>query len=459
MTEISFKSYIKALICTSVFVILGIFVLNFFINNFLLSELIFCFNFFIITNGNKFFIGLFSHYKRTLFRYKILFTLLLLTVCVIGSFVLYALMKNVDISLFSKIIFYSSSAITFFIIMDIVKKLFDSKEKNNDSKTNLSANADITKDESDMPDIYHVLLDTHPGFATKKYCDENFRKELEKRGFHIYENYRSNYNITNLSVATLFNLDYIENLIGEVKEAYLPRDVLFHYKNNLVFKLLRDFGYDFNISIPVVFSNIFNNMFVGKNDVFFKTHFVSKIFDFVFFSSLFSLFADFEFPRFKKDVLIPFETFCNITNLKEQKHKFSFLHVLAPHIPYYTDENGVFIKKEDRFNIEESFFAYQKFINKKTLALLDEIKSTMKENSIIILHSDHCLGTMSFRYNILMAIYYPNKDDYSIIPPNGTLVNLYRCIFNKYFNCNYELLKDRFCYSNIIDFTLVEEKQ
>ena len=77
----------------------------------------------------------------------------------------------------------------------------------------------------------------------------------------------------------------------------------------------------------------------------------------------------------------------------------------------------------------------------------------MKKNSIIILHSDHgFVRTKEFAHNILLAIYTPDKQKLEYNQDETSLVNLYRLIFNKYFNKNLPLLKSEFYINNNTDF-------
>ena len=63
------------------------------------------------------------------------------------------------------------------------------------------------------PNIYHVLLDAHSSnYALKKYYNfdnNNFYQELERKGFSIIEPSFSNYPATQMSVASMLNLEYL----------------------------------------------------------------------------------------------------------------------------------------------------------------------------------------------------------------------------------------------------------
>jgi len=54
---------------------------------------------------------------------------------------------------------------------------------------------------------------------------------------------------------------------------------------------------------------------------------------------------------------------------------------------------------------------------------------------------------MKKRLSILFAIHLPNGDK-KIFPDTTTSANIYRIIFNNYFETNYEILDDRYFWSS-----------
>ncbi|GBF23414.1 hypothetical protein tpqmel_0818 [Candidatus Gastranaerophilus sp. (ex Termes propinquus)] len=116
------------------------------------------------------------------------------------------------------------------------------------------------------------------------------------------------------------------------------------------------------------------------------------------------------------------------------------MHLLAPHIPFVFGENGEIVSEKNHYN-NNFYLPYLKFVHKEVVKLIDFIKTNMKENSVIIIHGDH--GYM-LRYNTLMSVYLPDKDKCSrdFLPEDSTAVNFFRCLLNKLFGCNYELLEN-----------------
>ena len=117
----------------------------------------------------------------------------------------------------------------------------------------------------------------------------------------------------------------------------------------------------------------------------------------------------------------------------------------------------------------EGYVNQLKFINKKTMELVDKILEDNKD-SIIVIQADHGPGgefdwnnptsdDLKLRHSILNAYHVSNKTQellYDDISP----VNSFRIILNSYFNDNYELLEDRNFFtkggpksSNFIDVT------
>ncbi|MBS4759863.1 MAG: sulfatase-like hydrolase/transferase [Clostridium sp.] len=341
---------------------------------------------------------------------------------------IFALFENINLSGLSKVLFYISLFLNVFVLADIVQKL---------SYTNVKV--DIEKNVFDkekmkvLPDVYHIILDSHAGFFHKKYSDENFKNALLKRGFCLYENFQSNYNTTSISLPSMLNMEYIENLVKPENGRYLPDMTYPYYANNRVFSIFKKLGYKFNIFIDAYFySMLFKhnvNMYISGR--------VNSLLRVLSFSSLTGIFCK-KLQNLDDALHHPIKNFqASGINLDEEP-SFSYMHILAPHWPYLCDENGKLLPKKQQQDLQH-FLSYTKYVDKQVINLIDSILANKKKNSLIILHSDH--GPLDT--HILMAMYLPEGDKDDFINTNTTLVNLYRCIFNKYFDTSYEFLEDR----------------
>lgn len=150
-----------------------------------------------------FIIAVFSRYKRNKLSYRLVYSLLYIIGCIFLSSSLCFILKEHNLILINKILFYGPSIITFFIFFDIIGKQNITKQaikKQYYEFKNINTN-------NPKPDIYHILLDSHEGFSDKNYCDEEFKIALKDRGFYIYENFKSNYPTTSFSIPSMFNMN------------------------------------------------------------------------------------------------------------------------------------------------------------------------------------------------------------------------------------------------------------
>ena len=405
----------------------GIFGLNTFIHNIYISELVFCINFFLLLYSNIFFIQLFSTYKRSLLQYQLLYTGLLMSACIIISGLSVLIFKLLSPSAVTKIIFCISAFISFFVLLDIIKKLTDFYgNKNIINKTNCS----FTNIPEDLPDIYHIITDANTGFDRVEYCDNYFKDELLKRGFHICTKAKSNYNYTFCSVPSVLNMDYIENITGSA----LPSEALKYYGENKVFNYLKNAGYKINTVTFNLYKHLLNN----------KHKFKPVLLKALSFNSIVYILQCFLGCTYVSNNFKELSgTLSKFVNDKSPQPKYFFGHLMAPHYPYLYNEDGSKIPPQHSRNLQY-YFTYLKYTNKKLLNTIDELKKNMRPNSIILIHGDHSVSAEKEedKFKILLAIYGNNKYTKSL-PDNCSLVNLFRILFNNILNTNFPLLENK----------------
>jgi hypothetical protein len=145
--------------------------------------------------------------------------------------------------------------------------------------------------------------------------------------------------------------------------------------------------------------------------------------------------------------------------------KFVFAHILLPHPPFVfasdgseldpgysyslNDENG-YPGTDDQYR--ELYVGQTQFLNSQLEPVIDAILSNSKTPPIIILQADHGPGMLAVsgsasrtclreRFSPFSAYYLPGVDPEKI-PDDITPVNLYRIIFNEYFDANLPLLQN-----------------
>lgn len=443
--EIAPKFYFGAIFLVQIMTIIGVSSLSFLLKDWHLASLLFTFNFFSLLYANFVFLSILSPYKRSLKRVRSIFCLSYLSLCFLISFIVVAIKSFFPVLLVNKVITYFTVFVSFFVFLDMGNKL-KSYYLKSEKMINLE-NIDISQ-----PDIYHIVSDTHTGFARPYMCDDYFKQELEKRGFSIYLNVKSNYNYTNWSIPSMLNMDYIQNLLGENKDdVYHKNDSLAFYENNKFFSLLEERGYKLFRSVCHYYSHYFEKNNILDLDVILY----NPIFEMMRFSSIYKVIKKRYkleknlYTNFSVDLIFGvLEKFEKLCKLKINRPKYCYTHFLAPHYPYLFDEYGNLLDKKDYFN-DDYYFSYLKYVNKRMLATIDIILENMKPNSIIIIQGDHSTKhTEVYRNNTLFCVKFPPQYNPKCIKQNASLVNAFRGFSNEVFKTNYSYLEDKFYFCN-----------
>ncbi len=428
--EISVLDYIFSLLVSGIVVTLGVLGLNFFIGDIYVAEIIFCIVYFLLVYANYIFISQCSQYKRSLIKYQLTFFVLFIISCVILSVMVIFVTKLIPAQTISKIIFYTTAFITFFVIIDIVKRLIELYTHSEPQVIDFQSN------NTDLPDIYHIIADSHTGFDREGLSDEAFKAALKERGFEIYEKAKSNYNYTACSVPSMMNMEYIKDLADIKENVFAPTKTLKYYGNNAVSNILTQLGYH----LRRVTFNSYKDLLNNKND---KREFILlKIFLNLSILYIFKELPDLSLKNANlKEIQLELK---NFVREKINGPKYFMGHLLAPHFPYVCREDGTPNKLANIKNVKY-YFPYLKYIDKQLIKSIDDIKSNMKENSIIIIHGDHSIASHNDdRFKILLAIYFPKHYNPKCISNECTLVNLFRRLFNEIFKTDYPILEDKF---------------
>jgi len=169
-------------------------------------------------------------------------------------------------------------------------------------------------------------------------------------------------------------------------------------------------------------------------------------------------------------------TFSTLPEVKENTSEpiFVLAHIMIPHPPFIFGPNGESISP-DSLDLGQATYWFDKesainqitFTNKQTQELISKIFSHSKNSSIIIIQSDH--GTASLypaacgndlvcpidnltdeyiieRMSNFGAYYLPSND-YNLFYDSMTPVNIFRIIFNSYFDDEYPILEDKMYWS------------
>ena len=331
------------------------------------------------------------------------------------------------------------------------------------------------------PDIYYLIFDSYSGApALKEFLDfdnSDFTDYLENTGFYVASDSRSNYTISQQSIASSLSFMYHDGM----KSNAVFYEMLQDYR---VWRFLTSQGYSFyhfgswwatirenrfaDYNFPyediVMRSPSANRYLVGDE----QSSFTSLLLG----TTVFDAVPDYYDPDTKTDkytglreaLLEKFDELGKIPH--EERPKFVFAHMLIPHGPYLFNERGEPLGQveAEKISDEENYVNYIKFANKRIERLVEEIISNSENPPIIILQADEGFtpwrrfneeenskiqsrwygrnaDDLKLHLSILNAYYLPGFDKsklYKSVSP----VNSFRLIFNHYFGTRYPLLED-----------------
>ncbi len=312
----------------------------------------------------------------------------------------------------------------------------------------------------EKPNIYLIVLD---GYASEKslkkdfdFDNSNFLNDLKNFGFVIPEHNSSNYRWTVLSMNSALNMNYLHHQEGLSAGNFMLQKYIF--SKNLVMKTFQDNGYN----------TIFIDGGAAHREISVSNKNLCQYTD----NQLLQSLMDNSALKF-----IPQEYFndiwkeprnCSFSELEkiheiESEPFFVYSHHRTPHEPFTRDADGNYIEYAEKFNeidkeTAKKRYVYQlEYTNKKITEIISKILS-VEPKPIIILVSDH--GWQQFAsspptneeliqwYSNFQAFYLPGIDSYESYE-NISLVNIFRVIFNDYFETDLEILENKVFFVNM----------
>lgn len=343
--------------------------------------------------------------------------------------------------------------------------------------TNNSDNIEIF----DRPDIYYILLD---GYGRSDillelygYNNAALLEYLDRKGFFVAENSRSNYVQTVISLSSSLNMSYLDDLQDQLGQSQNRAPFSRLIRTNEVQLLLEELGYK-----TIAFSTGHKATELDNADIFLSppqntsSSFERLVID----SSALvlvqairvSLGLSPNYPGYKSHIQRINYTFDSLSEIsKISGPKFVFAHIITPHPPFVFNEAGELVEQKHPFTIrdasayigttDEYLQGYRgqiAYIDVKLKATIDSILANSKSPPVIIIQADHGPGLkfdwdnpdelgLNERTAILNAYYLPDEimeDLYDEISP----VNTFRLIFNGLFGYEMPLLPDLSYYSS-----------
>lgn len=327
------------------------------------------------------------------------------------------------------------------------------------------------------PDVYYIILDAYGREDTLLeyfgYDNRAFLAHLEELGFFVARCSQSNYSVTEFSIASALNMEYLEQSDGTLGSTTDLEELISH---STVRQTLETLGYQ-----SVAFESGYGLTEVRDADVYYSPNLRPGLANYLgginAFEALllrtsigFLIYERFDtlpdqiktmlntaYAEHRTRILYTFDSIEQVSS--EEGAKFVFAHILAPHNPFVFGADGQLVVRSTPFTLNhdpessdpvEYALGYTNqltYINQRTGELIDHILANAPTPPIIILQGDH--GPMlratsaAARMTNLIAIY---------LPPGSTLedqlydsltpVNIFRLILDGEFNTQLGLIKD-----------------
>ncbi|MBN2386529.1 MAG: hypothetical protein JXB85_05875 [Anaerolineales bacterium] len=324
------------------------------------------------------------------------------------------------------------------------------------------------------PDIYYIIVDSYGRSDLLEYAfrfdNSQFITDLEALGFYVAGCAQSNYNRTDVSLASSLNLDYLHNLSADYQpEGRSRRRLWASIDDSAVRIMLEEVGYT-----SVSFATGFAWSEVDHADVFMEP------------SSMSSTLTEFEILLLRTTPLRHLEDqgWINLDAIDGWRYRdrtdyifasmdelaampgpqFVFIHIIPPHPPFVYGPEGEWTDPASFLNADRRYTsaAYTEgYVNQAAYIsqqLTIAVRTLLEESAtppVIIIQGDHApwMQSGARKFLILNAYYLPGHND--LLYPTISPVNTFRLVFNTYLGGDYEILPDTSYYSpipNIYEF-------
>lgn len=316
----------------------------------------------------------------------------------------------------------------------------------------------------DKPDVYFIVADEYADSTSLAdglhFNNGDFHSALRDRGFRVV-NSKSNYNFTPFAVASLFKMDYLQNLVGSNSNRQDLNACQRAINHNPLLSFFKEAGYEVkNFSIFTVDDQPAQarqkNLVMGKDLIRTQT-FTQRLLRDIGFHLVTTLKLKSEVER-----SVFYTRRCNekllslLQNEIRQQSKaprFIYTHLLMPHYPYYYNKAGnerplSFFTANYEFN-GKAYVEYLQHGNGVFLQLIDDILKHSAKPPVIVFMGDHGFREYNstnetdkkFYFMNFNSVYLPNKD-YSKFYKGMSGVNQCRVLLNTAFGQHLPMLKD-----------------
>jgi hypothetical protein len=304
------------------------------------------------------------------------------------------------------------------------------------------------------------------------YDNSRFLEALEEMDFFVADCAQSNYNRTDISLASSLNLDYLQNLSSDYQPPSQDRRTLWaSIQNSATRLMLEEAGYT-----TVAFATGFAWSELEGADIFLTPP--------TFWSSMTSFevlllrttparylettgvvnLSELDGQHYRERTRFVFDEMQNLARLPGPK--FVFIHIIPPHPPFVYGPDGsftdpaLFLNEDQRYTSESYRSGYinqVEYISGQIEGAMRTLLEISAVPPVIVIQGDHApwLQTGNGKFKILNAYHLPGHND--LLYPTISPVNTFRLIFDTYFGADYDLLPDISYYSPVLSIYKFEE--
>ncbi len=326
-----------------------------------------------------------------------------------------------------------------------------------------------------FPDIYYIIFDSYTGSRSLKkywnYDNSEIANYLDRKGFYIASESRSNYPRTNFSMPSTFNMQYLPDFEGLINGDFVGREwrtnLLLNFSDSKkktavkgilglmkskskVVQFLKSKGYR-----CLDYSNWNHKKEATYKGGIFR--YLSDFEEYLISMTMLKVKAHIWFPKgaaghffevLRKVMLVP--------DIEEPT--FTYAHFMIPHDFLFLRDGNYMpagrLATKDVSEIKKLYLEQVLFANKKIKEMVDEILAKSKVEPIIIIQGDHGAWnvpleseeeTRDLQVSIFNVYHLPGQGK-KFLYKSITPVNTFRLVFDTYFGTNYGLLEDKSFY-------------
>jgi hypothetical protein len=318
------------------------------------------------------------------------------------------------------------------------------------------------------PDVYLILLDEYLGSAGLKeyyqYDNTPFESFLKQKGFYVCSKPASNYAFTMYSMASLFNMRYLNATDLGNSKGYTYKTLGALIDKSAVGTYFKHFNYSIHNYSPFVFAGI-----DATEPVTVLPRDIELITDRTLYTRLEKRIVlgepqdkiniAFISSRLNKKIAATHESHMQSVldaarQLTTPSPAFTYLHLLMPHKPFVYDSTGkapnVYetLSEGNRISgTDKLYLQYLVYTNKRITKFINDLFTATEGKAAIIIMSDHgyrdahSIPDKNFSFENFNAVYLPNRD-YHLWYDSVSNVNQFPLLFNTLFGQQIPLKPD-----------------